>query len=96
MSTQCNSGSPHDGNPSKDTPDASLDGLFGRLREAINSLELNGGNRKQILSRLEDLAAAQGSPLWMQSYAQLMVAAGEHTAMLGFLLKPLLRRLSGQ
>jgi hypothetical protein len=93
-SGSCNA--PDGVDPSANPTGASLHDLLGKLREEIKALTLDEDNRDQILAQLEDLAAAHSSPLWMQSYAKFIVAVGEHSAALGFLLRLLLQRLAGQ
>jgi hypothetical protein len=76
------------------TSTASLEDLFKAFRGEVTKLAIAGSQQAEILSRLDDLEAAKGSPAVGVKYTQLLSAISDHITVFGYLLPPLMKALT--
>ena len=76
------------------TSSASLEDLFKAFRGEVTKLAIAGSQQAEILSRLDDLEAAKGSPAVGVKYTQLLSAISDHITVFGYLLPPLMKALT--
>jgi hypothetical protein len=68
---------------------SSLDQAFFAIRNEVPKLVSDERKREEILSRLDELEAADDNPSKFEKYTKLVATIGDHITVLGFLLPPL-------
>jgi DNA-binding PadR family transcriptional regulator len=74
---------------------ASSNEAFIAFRNEVAKQVQDGSERERILSRLDELEASSELPSRYEKYAMLMGAIGDHITVLGFLVPPILKWITG-